>query len=457
MRTDKTELAPSLPRPEVLTFFYPETDAACPRTPAARLCVAVSEIESPSPPDQAPPSESSSDQGGVSESHRNSDDVEVVDIDGREFILVGTAHISQESVDLVREVIEEERPDCVCIELDAQRYEALSQERRWEDLDLRDVIRKRQLATLLVNLLLSSYQKRLGGRLGVLPGSELLEASRVADECDIPIALCDRDIRVTLRRAWHSLVWWRKIGLASTMLASAFDTTDLSEEDLREIRKKDVLNDLMSELGESMPTLKHALIDERDAYLAQKIRDAEGQRIVAVVGAGHVAGMRDALVTRRQIDLTEIDMIPPVSPALKWVGWGIPALIVGALIAIGVTKGVEVAGDNALYWFVANSVPTAIGATVALGHPFTVLLGGLSAPFTSLTPVIGAGYVAAFVQTWFAPPLVREFQTVGEDIAKARMWWRSRLLRIFLVFIFATLGSFLGTFFGGVEIFRNLF
>ena len=117
----------------------------------------------------------------------------------------------------------------------------------------------------------------------------------------------------------------------------------------------------------------------------------------------------------------------------------------------------QVAGDNALYWFVANAVPTAIGAAVAFGHPLTILLGGLSAPFTSLTPVIGAGYVAAFVQTWFAPPLVREFQAVGEDIAKARMWWSSRLLRIFLVFIFATFGSFLGTFFGGVEIFRNLF
>ena len=150
--------------------------------------------------------------------HRRSEDVEVIQTDGREFLLVGTAHISQESVELVREVIEQENPDCVCIELDAQRHEALSQEERWDQLDLRDVIRNRQLATLLVNLVLASYQRRLGLKLGVKPGSELLEASRVAEERGIPIALCDRDIRVTLRRAWNSLGWWSKVQLASTML-----------------------------------------------------------------------------------------------------------------------------------------------------------------------------------------------------------------------------------------------
>ena len=407
-------------------------------------------------PEPEPPSQPENLPTASDGSHRRSEDVEVVEIDGREFVLVGTAHISQESVELVREVIDKERPDCVCIELDAQRFEALSHERKWEDLDLREIIRQQQLTTLLMNLLLSSYQKRLGGRLGVTPGSELMEASRIAGELGIPISLCDRDIRVTLRRAWHSLSWYRKIALSSSMLASAFDTTELSEEDLREIRQKDVLNELMSELGESMPTLKHALIDERDSYLAQKIRESEGNRIVAVVGAGHVAGMREALETRRPIDLAEIDVIPPVSPLLKWIGWGIPALILSALIAIGLTKGIDEAGDNAIYWFIANSVPTAIGAIIALGHPLTILLGGLAAPFTSLTPVIGAGYVAAFVQTWFAPPLVREFQNVGDDIAQLGMWWRSRLLRIFLVFLLTTLGSLLGTFTGGIEIFRNL-
>jgi len=389
--------------------------------------------------------------------HRDSEDVDIVAIGGREFILVGTAHISQESVELVRVVIEQEAPDVVCIELDAQRHEALSQEDRWEQLDLREVIRKRQLATLLANLLLASYQKRLGGQLGVMPGSELLEASRVASDRGIPIALCDRDIRVTLRRAWHSLGWWRKLELMSTMLVSAFDNTELSEEDLRRIRRKDVLNELMTELGEAMPTLKRVLIDERDAYLAQRIREAEGDCIVAVVGAGHVAGMRRALESSDFIDTTAIDQIPVVSPIWKWVGWAIPALIVGALAVIGATKGPGAMGESALFWFVANAVPTAIGGLAALAHPLTIVIGAVAAPFTSLTPVIGAGYVAAFVQTWVAPPLVREFQTVGDDISHVSRWWRSRLLKIFLVFVLTTLGSLLGTGVGGVEIISNLF
>ncbi len=410
----------------------------------------------------APMPEGPSEIGSASESDETSardypSDVHILEVEGREFILVGTAHISRESIDLVREVIEKEKPDRVCIELDERRYEALSQEQRFAGLDLRQVIRQRQLATLLLNLLLASYQKRLGGKLGVTPGSELLEAARTAEELGIPIELCDRDVRVTLRRAWNSLSFWRKFWLVSTFIASAFDQPDLSEDDLRKIREKDVLSELMAELGSAMPTLKHTLIDERDGYLAQKIRESEGEKIVAVVGAGHVAGMLSALRANRNVDIEEISVIPPVSPVWKWVGWAIPALILGSIAYIGWSKGGTAAGENALYWFLANAIPSGIGAAIALAHPATILAAGLSAPFTSLTPVIGAGYVAAFVQTWVRPPVVREFQTVGDDIASLRGWWQSRLLRIFLAFLLTTAGSLIGTWVGGVEIVSNLF
>lgn len=382
-------------------------------------------------------------------------DVHRLQVDGREFILVGTAHISQHSVDLVREVIEAERPDVVCVELDTQRYEALSQERHFEAQDLRAIIRNQQLAALLMNLVLGSYQKRLGMKLGVSPGSELLEATRAADALGIPIALCDRDVRITLRRAWASLSLWRKLNLVSGVLASAFDTPEISEEELTRIRDRDVLTELMTELGETMPELKRVLIDERDTYLAQKIRDAEGQRVVAVVGAGHVAGMIRAIEQHRDVDLTPIEEIPPVSPVWKWVGWGIPALIVGSIVWIGITQGFGEASQNALYWFFANAIPSGIGGLIALGHPATILAAFVGAPFTSLTPVIGAGYVAAFVQTWFVPPTVQEIRTVGDDIAGLTGWWRNRLLRILLVFILTTVGSIIGTWVGGIEIFRN--
>ncbi|MFB0976531.1 MAG: TraB/GumN family protein [Myxococcota bacterium] len=398
-----------------------------------------------------------SDEEDNTSRYRDSEDVEVIEIDGREFVLVGTAHISQESVELVRNIIEAEKPDCVCIELDAQRYEALSQQKRFASLDLREVIRNQQLAALLMNLLLASYQKRLGGKLGVVPGSELLEAAKVAEENDIAISLCDRDIRVTLRRAWASLSLWKKAMLVSTFAASAFEDPELSEEELNRIKQKDVLSELMNELGQAMPTLKEALIDERDRYLAQKIRESEGQKLVAVVGAGHIQGMKQAILEGRDEDLEEISTIPKVTPWLKWIGWAIPALIVSALGYIGVTQGAAAASDNAIFWFLINAVPCAIGGVIALAHPLTILAGFISAPFTSLTPVIGAGYVTAFVQTYVHPPLVHEFQSVGEDIATLRGWWHSRLLRVFLVFILTTLGSVVGTWVGGSVIVSNIF
>jgi pheromone shutdown-related protein TraB len=388
--------------------------------------------------------------------HRESEDVEVLEVDGRTYVLVGTAHISQKSVDLVREVIDNEKPDCVCVELDSQRYEALSQKKRFESLDLRQVIREKQLAPLLMNLLLASYQKRLGGKLGVTPGSELLEATTAAKEHGIPISLCDRDIRVTLRRAWGALSMWKKSMLAATFLASAFEDQELSQEELDRIKQKDVLSEMMEELGAAMPALKIALIDERDAFLAQKIRDTDGDKLVAVVGAGHMAGMSRALREGHETDLDAINVIPPVSSLWKYVGWTIPALIMSMIAYIGWSQGLAAAGDNAIFWFLANSIPCAIGAIIALAHPVTIVAAFVSAPFTSLTPIIGAGYVTAFVQSWFLPPLVNEFQTVGDDLATFKGWWTNRLLKLILTFILPTLGSIIGTWVGGTMIVGNL-
>ncbi|MCA9731294.1 MAG: TraB/GumN family protein [Deferribacteres bacterium] len=384
-------------------------------------------------------------------------DVQTLTVGHREFIIVGTAHISQESADLVREVIENEKPDCVCVELDEKRHKALAQKQRWEELDLKTIIRQKQLATLLVNLLLGSYQKRLGEKLGVVPGLELLEATKVAEEHSIPIKLCDRDVRITLRRAWNSMSFFKKMQFMSSGLVGVLENPDISEAQLKEIKQKDVLNDLMQELGEAMPVLKRVLIDERDTYLTQNILAAEGEKIVAVVGAGHVKGIVHALQNHKPIDLAQIEVIPPISPMWKIIGWGIPALIVGSIVYIGFQKGPEAAGDNALFWIIANGLPSMIGTIVALGHPITIITAFIAAPFTSLTPLIGAGYVTAFVQAYFRPPVVREFQTVSKDFGSFPRWWQNKLLRIFLVFLLSGIGSIVGTWVGAMEIFSNLF
>lgn len=388
--------------------------------------------------------------------HDYPDDVRVVELKGRVILLIGTAHISRQSVDLVREVIDQERPDRVCIELDDKRFQALSKVEWWRGLNLKEIIRNKQLSLLLVNLALSSYQKRLGGKLGVMPGSELMAAARSAEKYGIPISLCDRDVRATLRRSWHAVPLWRKGRLFIALLASLFDDTELSEEKLAELRRGDVLSELMRELGDSMPELKRVLIDERDVFLAEKIKAAPGERIVAVVGAGHVPGIVTALERDNGADLAELESLPTASKGWRIAGWSIPVCIVGSLVAIGMRKGAAAVGSSLLYWTLAHSLPSALGAAMARGHILTVAAAFVGAPFTSLSPLIGAGYVCAFVQVMTRPPLVAEFETVGQDMSSLWGWWRNRLLRVFLVFLLSGFGSTIGTYVGGYEILKNL-
>jgi pheromone shutdown-related protein TraB len=393
----------------------------------------------------------------MQEGHNYSDDVRKLKINDKEYFIIGTAHISQKSADLVREVIEKELPDNVCVELDSQRYKALSEKKKWESLDLKEVIKKKQLSTLLINILLASYQKKLGDKLGVEPGVELLEATLVAKENNINISLCDREVRITLKRSWNSMSFWQKMKFMTVGLAGIFEKEEISEEKLAEIKEKDTLNEMMSELGKAMPVLKEVLIDERDQYLAEKIRKADGDKIVAVVGAGHVKGICELLEKDEDIDLANIEIIPKPSPTGKIIGYSIPAIIIGSLVYIGFTKGASEAGDNLIFWILANGIPSAFGALIAYGHPFTILSAFLAAPITSLTPVIGAGYVAAFIQTYFAPPVVKEFKNVSTEVNKAKNWWTNKLLRIILVFILCGLGSAVGTYVGAYEIISNLF
>lgn len=386
-----------------------------------------------------------------------SDDVHFIKKNGREYIVVGTAHISRQSADLVKEVITNEKPDVVCIELDEKRYKALSEKKRWENLDLKTIIREKQLSTLLMNLVLASYQKKLGEKLGISPGTELLEAANTAKGLNLPVELCDREVRITLRRSWHSMNFWQKIKFLTSGVAGLFEKQELTEEKLAELRSKDVISEMMEELGKAMPVLKRVLIDERDSFLAEKMKRAKGNKIVSVVGAGHVNGIINYLNDGNKVDLEEIEKIPESAPVAKIIGWGIPIIIVASMVYIGYSKGLTEAGDNAIFWILANGIPSAIGALIALAHPLTILASFIAAPITSLSPLIGAGYVAAFVQTYFQPPVVIEIQNALGDLNNPVRWWKNKLLKVFLVFILASLGSVIGTYVGFFEIVSNVF
>ena len=286
--------------------------------------------------------------------------------------------MSKESAQRVRDVITQESPDCVCVELDAQRYAALSQQRRLEDLDLKQVIRQRQLSPLIAGLILSAYQKKLGGELGVMPGTELLEAVNVAQHHHIPIVLCDRDIKITLARAWRTTPWHKKLLLLASLLQGMFERQTISEETLRELRQQDVLSVMLDEFSESLPTLRQVLIDERDVYMTDKIRQADGDRVVAIVGAAHVPGIRRLLAQQPTPMPSHLTTIPPASAVWKWMQWVIPATIIGALVFIGWQQGAAAAGDNARFWFFANGIPSALGAVAAFAHPVTVVVAFLA-------------------------------------------------------------------------------
>ncbi len=386
-----------------------------------------------------------------------SSDIHRIDLDGREIILVGTAHVSQKSVDLVHEVIATEQPDCVCVELDEKRFESLSKKDRWQNLDIKEIIRKKQLSTLMVNLTLASYQKKLGDQLGVAPGSELLEAAKTAQALKIPISLCDRDVRVTLRRAWKKTSFFKKGYLLASLGASLFDTTEIDEKKLDELKDSDALSELLNEMGDALPEIKQVLIDERDTFLAEKIKESTGQKLVAIVGAGHIQGIKKGIIEDRSSQMEEINTIPKVSSIWKMIGWLIPVLIVSSIGYIGWNKGILAAGENITYWILANGIPSSIGALIGFAHPVTIISAFVAAPITSLTPVIGAGYVCAFVQAMMQPPIVKEFETAMEDMSSLTQWWKNRLLKVFLAFILPGIGSMVGTWIGGYEIIKNIF
>ncbi len=374
-------------------------------------------------------------------------DVTRLEIDGKEILLIGTAHISQESVNTVRRVIAAENPDTVCVELDEGRFRSLNEEERFEDLDLLDVIKKRQLTFLMARLALMSFQKRMGSFTGVKPGAEMIAAVEEAEAQNLRLELVDRDVRTTLLRAWRMTPWWRRAAVAVSLLGGMFEKTEISEEQLAELRQTDQISVMLDEMGEYLPSVKKVLVDERDLYMAHKIRTSPGQRITAIVGAAHVPGLIRYL---QQPDIPEaaeaVDVIPPKSLVSRGIPWAVPFVVLGLFILGFFRADPEQLQTAALAWVLANGTLSALGAMAALAHPFTIGAAFLAAPLTSLNPTIGAGFVTAFVQTVVVPPRVSDMESVGDDVAHLKGLWQNRLARIFLVFLFCSVGSTIGTF-----------
>ena len=374
----------------------------------------------------------------------NNDNIHRLTFEDREITLIGTAHVSRESADLVVKVIEEEKPDTVCVELCESRYKAIKQKNQWQNTDLIKVIREKKSFLLLSNLLLTSFQKKIGQKLGVKPGEEMIRAMEAADSVGAHIHLADRDIRITLSRTWRLMGLWTKMKLLAQLVTSMGEVDSIKEEDIEKMKDKDVLETLLSEIGESLPELRHILIDERDKYLTEKIRSAPGKRIVAVVGAGHVPGIKRDW--NEAIDLNALDELPPKGKFFSFLKWGIPALVVG-LIVLGFFYAGASAGTHMIKWWVlANAVFAGLGAAIALAHPLTILSAIVASPITSLNPMIAAGWVAGLVETLIGKPKVKDFENLPADILSLKGFWKNKITRILLIVVFTNLGSSLGAF-----------
>lgn len=369
---------------------------------------------------------------------------------GREFLLLGTAHVSRESVEAVEQTVEHAGIDHVVIEIDAQRFRSVKRKQDWSQLNIFQIIRTRQAFLLLSNLVLSSFQRRIGLGTGVKPGAEMIAAVESAEKHGVAYTFGDRPIQATLRRAWAKTGLWGKNKLLASMIAGAFSREKVSEEDLARLRERSELESMLQELADYLPSVKAVLIDERDAYLAQNIFDAEGSRVLAVVGAGHVPGIARRLEELGNgadpTDTGALEVIPPPGPVKKAIPYLVPA-IVGGLIIWGFFRGGVEGGLQSLWrWILVNGTLSAIGALAALAHPVTIVLAFLGAPITSMNPTVGVGFVTGLTEAFLRKPRVSDFENLNNDITSVRGFFRNRLTHILLVFFFSTVGSAVGTF-----------
>ncbi len=371
-----------------------------------------------------------------------------VELGGRTIILVGTAHISRESVDEVVSLIETERPGRVCVEIDDARYKSMTGDSDWESLDIAKIIKEGKGFLLLANLALSSFQRRLGAGVDVKPGEDMVEAVQAAGRLGIPCSYCDRDVRVTLRRAWARCGLWDKAKLMSSLVSGAVSNEKLSPEEIERLKEGSELDEMMGELASYLPKVKEVLIDERDRYLAARIYECAEPVTLAVVGAGHASGIVSWLerFEREKVstDTSELETVPAPSVWSKAAGWLVPAIIVG-LLGLGFLRGGAAESlDLVLKWALFNGSLAALGALVCLAHPLSILVSFLGAPVATLNPLIGVGLFSGVTEALLRKPRVQDFENLNHDIASVRGFYTNRVTHVLLVFFMSTLGGAIG-------------
>ena len=386
----------------------------------------------------------------------------IVERDGVEYTIIGTAHVSRASAEAVKSLSSSGRFDAIAVELCQARYDALTAERKWTDLDLYKIIREGKAGLVMANLALSAYQRRIAEQFDIEPGAEMRAAAVAAAEHDLPLQLVDRDLATTLKRSYASVPWYKRIYLMTGLALGMVSSEEIDEESIEKLKEGDILESTFTEFAEHSPELYEALIAERDRYMAARLREdnhgAAGRKVLVVIGAGHMDGLarhlQDSAAEPRQ-ERTELEVMPRRSYWPRLIPWAIMLLVLTGFF-IGFSRSPELGWQLVFIWVAINGGLAALGALIARGHPLTVLSALIAAPLTSLNPTIAAGMVTGLVESWLRKPRIADLENLRFDITTVKGWFRNPATRILLVFFLSNLGSAIGTWVAGLRIFGEL-
>lgn len=372
-----------------------------------------------------------------------------VQINEKEITIIGTAHVSRYSAEEVEEIIHQIQPDCVCIELDDQRFQSLKNPKKFNDMDIVQVIKDKKVGTLLVNIILSSYQKRTADKLKATAGQEMMTGIKCAEELGCELKMIDRNIQTTFQRIWRSHSFLQKCKLITSLILSVFDDEEVTEEEIENLKQSDMLEAALKEVTKEFPVVAKVLIHERDQVLAHNMKTAPGRKIVAVVGAAHVPGILKSI--HEEVDADELCSLPEKTLFSKISGWIIPVAIV-SLIGYTLLQSTQMGLQQIKSWFLWNGTLSALGTLLCASHPLTVLTALIAAPFTSLNPLLAAGWFAGLAEAFLRKPKVSDFSSLTEDVSTLKGFYKNRVTHILLVVIMANLFSTLGTIISGLDI-----
>jgi pheromone shutdown-related protein TraB len=392
--------------------------------------------------------------------------------DGVQYTLLGTAHVSRASVAAVQTLIETENFDAIAIELCDTRYRALRDREAWRNLDLLQIIRQGKAGMVAANLALSAYQRRLAEQFGIEPGAEMKTAAELADAQHKPIWLIDREVGTTLKRAYRSVGFFQRFGILSGLIASLFERGEVAEADIEKLKQGDMLQSAFNEFAEQSEPLFRSLIGERDSFMSARLRqesqkaqadNAQGagapiKRVLAVIGAGHLAGMTRELEKQQDAPselIQSLNATPRASQWPKWIGLGVLVLIVAA-IAFAFTRGANLGVTALRDWVVFTGSLAALGALLGGGHPLSALTAFVVGPLKPFRPFVPVGAVAAAVEMSLRRPRVADFESLRDDVIDWRGWWKNRVSRTLLVFLLTNVGMILGEYLAGIRILNRL-